>query len=122
MVKIINKEVIDLTPEQIAKMDWFLDNPPKIYVKFFKLYKKIIGPAIFLLLISVIIMTIIHIYSPLDMFNAIKYVLFGATGFALISLGFHIYKYFYTRRYAREKLGWNMKMWNKCTMGLSWDI
>ena len=122
MPKFINGEVTNLTPDQIAKIDWFAANPPKAYVTFFKLYKKLIGPAIFSLLVIEIIMAIVHVSSTVDMFNAMKYVLFGASGFALISLGFNFYKHFYTRAYAKRELGWDMKMWNTCTMGISWNI
>jgi hypothetical protein len=122
MPKFIQGDVIDLTPEQIAAIDWFIANPPKAYVAFYKIYKKVLGPAIFLLIVAAIIMAIIHTASHLDLFNAIKYVFFVAFGFGMISLVFYLYKHFYTKRYAKQKLGWNMKMWNRCTMGLSWDI
>lgn len=123
MSKFIQGEVTELTPEQIAAIDWFIVNPPKVYVKFFKFYKKIIAPAIFLLIVAAIItMAIIHTTSHLDLFNAIKDVFFVSFSLGMISLLFYLYKHFYTKKYAKEKLGWDMKMWNKCTMGLSWDI
>ena len=122
MSRFIPGEVIELTPEQIAVIDWFIANPPKVYVKFFKFYKKIIAPTIFLLIIFAIIMAIIHATSHLDLFNTIKYVFFVAFGLGMFSLVFYLYKHFYTKKYAKEKLGWDMKMWNRCTMGLSWDI
>ena len=122
MPTFINGEVIDLTPEQIQKIDWFQANPPKAYATFFKLYKKFIGPAIFLLLASEIVLAIIHVASTADMFDAMKYIFFVAAGFALVSLGFNLYKHFYTRAYAKRELGWDMKMWNRCTMGISWNI
>ena len=122
MAKFIQGDVIDLTPEQIAAIDWFIANPPKAYVTFYKIYKKFIGPSIFLLIVAAIIMAIIHSFSHFDLFNAVKYVFFVAFGLGMVSLLFYLYKHFYTKWYAKTKLGWDMKMWNRCTMGESWSI
>lgn len=122
MPKFISGEVLDLTPEQIAKINWFQSNPPKAYAKFYKLYKKFVGPAIFLLLVSEIVLAIIHSASRHDLFDVMKYIFFVSFGLGMVSLGFYLYKHFYTKSYAKREFGWDMKMWNKCTMGISWDI
>jgi hypothetical protein len=122
MPKFINGEVIDLTPEQIAAIDWFIANPPKSYATFYKLYKKILSPAIFLLIVAAIVVVIIVAATDANLFDLAKYLFFGAFGLGMVSLGFYLYKHFYTKHYAKTKLGWDMKMWNKCTMGISWNI
>ena len=128
MSKFIPGEVIDLTPEQITAIDWFIANPPKLYKTFFKIYREAkVNLIIFLLLIVEVILAIISVSSPEtfsneNMFNVMKYIFFVIFGIGMILLGFYLYKHFYTKRYARKKLGWNMKMWNKCTQGLSWNI
>lgn len=112
---------IDLTENQIKAIDWFMDNPPKYYKWFYKFYKKLLGPIIFLALFTCMILAIIHTTSHIDMFNIIKYIFFIVCGFGLWALVSYLYKHFYTKRYAK-KIGLTLKEWDLVTIGQSWDI
>ena len=113
---------LELTPEQIEAIDWYIANPPKYYKFFYKLYKKVLNKVIFFSIIACIIMGIIHNASErVDLFDPIKYIFFGVCGIALWALGSHLYKVFYIKRYAK-KIGLTLKEWDWVTIGLKWDI
>lgn len=122
MPKIIPGDwTLELTPEQIAAIDWFMANPPKYYKFFYKLWTKVLNKVLFLSLVACFILAIIHASTRVDLFDTIKYIFFGACGLGLWALGSHLYKVFYTKKYAKS-IGLTLKEWDWCTIGMKWDI
>lgn len=112
---------IDLTEDQIKAIDWFMNNPPKYYKWFYKVYKKVLNYAIFLSLVTCMILAIIQTFSNIEIFNVIKYIFFFVSGIGLWALVSYLYKHFYTKRYAK-KIGLTLKEWNLFIIGQRWDI
>ena len=113
---------LELTPEQIKAIDWFMANPPAYYKFFYKLWQYGLRYVVFLSLVACFILGIIHVSSTrVDFFDTIKYIFFGNCGLALWALGSHLYKLFYTKRYA-NKIGLSLKEWGWVTLGMKWDI
>ncbi len=114
--------LLDLTPEQIEAIDWFMKNPPKYYKWFYPIYQKFIRYVIFLAIVAAIILGIIHTASErVDLFDTIKYIFFGDFILMLWPLGSYLFKHFYTKRFAK-KIGLTMEQWNLATLGMAWDI
>jgi hypothetical protein len=122
MSKIIpGKIIIELNEDQIKAIDWFIDNPPKYYKFFYKLWKKVLPSILFLSLVACFVLAIIHVTSRRDLFDVIKYIFFADCGLALWALLSHLYKVFYTKKYAK-KIGLTLKEWDWVTIGMKWDI
>jgi len=113
---------LELTPEQIEAIDWYQKNPPAYYKFFYKVWKHFLKYAIFFAIIACIIMGIVHNVSErVDLFDTIKYTFFGICGVSLWPMFSHVWKIFYTKRYAK-KIGLTLKEWDWVTIGMKWDI
>jgi len=110
--------MLELTPYQIEKIDWFINNPPKYYAWFYKFYTKWIGNVIFFTIVAIGALMIIFNDA---IFDVAKGMFFFVFGLGLWSLSAYLYKHFYTKRYAK-KIGLTLKQWNEVTMGKSWNI
>ena len=112
-MEFISGKEIELSPEQIKKIQWYLDNPPQYYKWFYKFYKKFL--AIFIVLSIVFGGSLIATIGD-QAFSIVKIIFFIVFGIGIWSLSAFLYKHFYTKSYAK-KIGLTLKEWNKVTIG-----
>ncbi len=108
----------DLTPDQVLRITWFRQNPPKYYKLFYKWYTKWIGKTIFIGILAVAALMIIFNDA---IFDVVRGMFFGLFGLVIWGASAKLYKRIYTKRYAK-KTGLTLKQWNYLTKGMILDI
>jgi hypothetical protein len=91
-------ELPELTPYQDEMIQKF--KVPKIYVLYYKFYKYFFKYALFFGFLSCIPIALLQ--NEINAFNILKGILIGLAIPAAIGLVVHLYKFFYTKRYAKN--------------------
>ena len=109
-------ELPELTPYQDEMIQKF--KVPNIYILYYKFYKYFFKYALFFGLLSCIPLGLLQ--DEINAFAIVKGIFIGLAIPSVIGLLIHLYKFFYTKRYAKN-IGLTMKEWNLWNIGRTFD-